>query len=82
LIDHPNIVHLEATIETESMMCIVLEYVAGGELFEYVQKMHQNTIHTPVDETQVKKLFLQLLQAVKWLHEHHIVHRDLKLESE
>jgi serine/threonine protein kinase len=61
------------------MMCIVLEYVAGGELFDYVQKMHQNTCS--VNETQVKKLFLQLLQAVKWLHDHHIVHRDLKLES-
>ncbi|KAG2203615.1 hypothetical protein INT47_011709 [Mucor saturninus] len=78
-IDHPNIVHLEATMETEHMMCIVLEYVEGGELFDFVQKMHQET--TSVDEEKVKKVFLQVLNAVKWLHGHNIVHRDLKLEN-
>lgn len=78
-IDHPNIVHLEATMETEQMMCIVLEYVEGGELFDFVQKMSQT--NSSVNEVQVKTLFLQLLHAVKYLHEHNIVHRDLKLES-
>jgi serine/threonine protein kinase len=75
-------VHLEATMETENIMCIVLEYVQGGELFEFVQKMHQQSRMTQdcqVDEVAVKKVFLQLLHAVKWLHEHNIVHRGLKL---
>lgn len=80
-IDHPNIVHLEATMETEHMMCIVLEYVEGGELFDFVQKMHQRETDAKVDEEKVKKVFLQVLNAVKWLHGHNIVHRDLKLES-
>ncbi|KAI8983021.1 kinase-like domain-containing protein [Pilobolus umbonatus] len=82
-IEHPNIVHLETTIETEHMMCLVLEYVEGGELFNYVQQMHEQ-LHKnelKVDEILVKKLFMQLLLAVKWLHEHNIVHRDLKLEN-
>ncbi|OBZ87066.1 CBL-interacting serine/threonine-protein kinase 11 [Choanephora cucurbitarum] len=79
-IDNPNIVHLEATMETEHMMCIVLEYVEGGELFDYVQKMH-HTAHTKVDEDMIKAIFLQLVQAVQWLHDHNIVHRDLKLEN-
>ncbi|KAG2232524.1 hypothetical protein INT48_005414 [Thamnidium elegans] len=83
-IDHSNIVHLEATIETEQLMCIVLEYVEGGELFEFVQKMHQQlrmSQNSKIDETVVKSIFLQLVQAVKWLHGHNIVHRDLKLEN-
>jgi serine/threonine protein kinase len=72
-------------METEHMMCIVLEYVEGGELFDFVQKMHQQ-LRMPenncnVDEVKVKSIFLQLLHAVKWLHEHNMVHRDLKLES-
>ncbi|KAI9280727.1 kinase-like domain-containing protein [Sporodiniella umbellata] len=82
-INHPSIVHLEATMETEQFICIVLEYVEGGELFDFVQKMHHQSriIKKKVDETSVKNLFLQLVKAVKWLHEHHIVHRDLKLEN-
>ncbi|KAI8882183.1 Pkinase-domain-containing protein [Backusella circina FSU 941] len=82
-IDHPNIVHLEATMETEHVMCIVLEYVEGGELFDFVQKMHHQLLlnKQKVDESLVKKIFLQLLRAVQWLHEHNIVHRDLKLEN-
>lgn len=75
---------MEATIETEQLMCIILEYVEGGELFEFVQKMHQQlrmSQNSKIDETLVKPIFLQLVQAVKWLHGHNIVHRDLKLES-
>lgn len=71
-------------METEHMMCIVLEYVEGGELFEFVQKMHQQlriTENSKIDESIVKRIFLQLVNAVKWLHKHNIVHRDLKLES-
>ncbi|ORE02854.1 Pkinase-domain-containing protein [Rhizopus microsporus var. microsporus] len=82
-INHPNIVHLEATMETEHIMCIVLEYVEGGELFDFVQKMHYQSrlSQQKVNESTIKHLFLQLVKAVKWLHEHHIVHRDLKLEN-
>ncbi|EIE91312.1 hypothetical protein G6F46_001242 [Rhizopus delemar] len=80
---HKNIVRLEATMETEQFICIVLEYVEGGELFDLVQKMHYQSrlARQRVDETTIKNLFLQLVKAVKWLHEHHIVHRDLKLEN-
>lgn len=70
-------------METEHIMCIVLEYVEGGELFDFVQKMHYQSrmSQQKVNESTIKHLFLQLVKAVKWLHEHHIVHRDLKLES-
>ncbi|KAG1055859.1 hypothetical protein G6F43_002200 [Rhizopus delemar] len=82
-IDHTNIVHLEATMETEQFICIVLEYVEGGELFDFVQKMHYQSrlVQQKVNEVMIKSLFLQLVNAVRWLHEHHIVHRDLKLEN-
>jgi serine/threonine protein kinase len=71
-------------METEHFICIVLEYVEGGELFDFVQKMHYQSrlVQQKVNEVMIKSLFLQLVNAVRWLHEHHIVHRDLKLESE
>lgn len=72
-------------METEQHLCIVLEYVQGGELFDFVQHMH-NDIHqfgiqSNIDELLIKRLALELIHVVLWLHEHNIVHRDLKLES-
>ncbi|KAF7724607.1 hypothetical protein EC973_000851 [Apophysomyces ossiformis] len=82
-IDHPGIIRLEATMETEQYLCIVLEYVEGGELFDYVQKRHcttPNPAHS-INEYDVKTLFLDIVQIVRWMHERNIVHRDLKLEN-
>ncbi|ORX49880.1 kinase-like protein [Hesseltinella vesiculosa] len=78
-IDHPNIVHIEATMETEHSLCIVLEYAQGVELFDFVQKLH--TSGTPLDEVLIRKIFLQLIHVVQWMHRHNIVHRDLKPEN-
>lgn len=73
-------------METEQHICIVLEYVQGEELFDFVQRMHTD-IHKEesnlsVDENLVKRLGLELIHVISWLHDHNIVHRDLKLESE
>ncbi|CAO3581721.1 unnamed protein product [Absidia cylindrospora] len=82
-IDHPHIVRIEATMETEHSLCIILQYAEGVELFDYVQQLHQrlNAANEKVDENLVKKIFLQLVRVVKWMHKHNIVHRDLKLEN-
>ncbi|KAI7872802.1 kinase-like domain-containing protein [Spinellus fusiger] len=53
--------------------------VKGGDLFDFVQHMHQES--SSINETVVKRLFLQLVGVVHWLHAHNIVHRDLKLEN-
>ncbi|ORZ24622.1 kinase-like domain-containing protein [Absidia repens] len=82
-IDHPHIVRIEATMETEHSLCIILQYAEGVELFDYVQQLHQrlNAANEKVDENLIKKIFLQLVRVVKWMHKHNIVHRDLKLEN-
>lgn len=72
-------------METKQHLCIVLEYVQGEELFEFVQNMHTN-LHQEgswksIDEKLIKRLALELINVVSWLHDHNIVHRDLKLES-
>ncbi|CAO3614863.1 unnamed protein product [Cunninghamella echinulata] len=83
LVDHPQIVHIEATMETEHSLCIILEYAEGVELFDFVQDLYQQRQkkQEKVDEKLIKGIFLQLVQVVKWLHKHNIVHRDLKLEN-
>jgi serine/threonine protein kinase len=54
---------------------MILEYAKGVELFDFVQQAKT------VDAHLVKPIFLQLVRVVQWMHQHNIVHRDLKLES-
>lgn len=72
-------------METEKHLCFVLEYVKGGELFEFVQHMHdalyREGCQSDIDEILIKKLVREMIEAVSWLHDHNIVHRDIKLES-
>jgi serine/threonine protein kinase len=45
----------------------------GGELFDYILKHHY------LQENEAKRLFAQLISGVHYMHQKHIVHRDLKL---
>lgn len=52
-----------------------LRSAQGGELFECIKDMNK------FSEPQARHVFRQLLEGVKYLHDHGIVHRDLKLEN-
>ncbi|EGV91711.1 5'-AMP-activated protein kinase catalytic subunit alpha-2 [Cricetulus griseus] len=54
---------------------MVMEYVSGGELFDYICK------HGRVEEVEARRLFQQILSAVDYCHRHMVVHRDLKPEN-
>lgn len=47
----------------------------GGELFEYI------LAHRYLKERDACRLFAQLISGVHYMHQKHIVHRDLKLAS-
>lgn len=75
LLHHPNIAVCYEFFETNIYHCLVMEYVEGGELFDYViQKVRLN-------EEEAQHLFRQLLSALIYCHKHHVMHRDLKMEN-
>ncbi|ORX56266.1 kinase-like protein [Hesseltinella vesiculosa] len=73
LLDHPNIVKLHETYETCDSLFIVMEYIQGQNLDEYLQQRGG-----ALPEPEARHLFRQLVQAVHVCHRHWIVHRDLK----
>ncbi|WFD26667.1 tRNA (cytidine(32)/guanosine(34)-2'-O)-methyltransferase [Malassezia nana] len=77
-VSHPNIVRFIAAFRTPKHYALVLEAVSGGELFDLLAH-HQAQISQR--EWLVRRLFGELATVVHWMHESHLVHRDIKLEN-
>ncbi|EFQ98352.1 CAMK/CAMKL/GIN4 protein kinase [Nannizzia gypsea CBS 118893] len=75
LIQHPNVIGLFDVWENRGELYLVLEYVEGGELFEYISE------HGPLPEIEAVRLFRQIISAVSYCHRFNICHRDLKPEN-
>jgi len=73
-LQHRGIVRLYEHFETDNYMCLVLEYVPGGDLFSFL-------LNGALPEVQARRLFRELCQTVKHLHDQGVVHRDLKPEN-
>eukprot|EP00123_Amoebidium_parasiticum_P006478 comp17419_c0_seq1/m.16801 comp17419_c0_seq1/g.16801 ORF comp17419_c0_seq1/g.16801 comp17419_c0_seq1/m.16801 type:complete len:520 (-) comp17419_c0_seq1:238-1797(-) len=75
LFSHPHIIKLYEVISTPTDIFLVMEYVSGGELFEYIVK------HGKLSEDAARKFFQQIICGVEYCHRHKVVHRDLKPEN-
>jgi len=62
-------------IEYDSTTCIVMEFVSGGDLSEYLARKGR------LDENEARRLFQQLIAGVEHCHSRGVVHRDLKPEN-
>ncbi len=68
-VSHPNIVRGYDFFEEEKNIYLILEYLAGGELFDRIVKK------TYYNEKEARDLVLILLLAIKHLHDQNIIHR-------
>lgn len=74
-IAHPFIVNLLTVFQDEKRLCMLLEYVNGGELFSHLRKEGR----LPNEHAQFYAG--EIVLAFEYLHKLHIVYRDLKPEN-
>ena len=80
ILDNQNIVKLEDIKMDENNYYIVMEYINGGELSDYLKK-YMLKYGRPFSEEIVQYLMKQILNAIIYIHDLNIIHRDLKLEN-
>jgi len=72
---HKSIVKILETFESEKYILIIMEYISGGNLQNFVKKRRKLT------EKTAKILFKQIIEGIQYIHSQGIVHRDIKLEN-
>jgi len=73
---HPNVVHLLDHFENGEYIFIVMEYIKGGCLTDYLKKNEFD-----FSEKRAAEIIYQLAKGLKYLHKYGIIHRDLKPDN-
>jgi serine/threonine protein kinase len=74
--DHPFISELFQVIDTDANYYLVMEFVANGNLLDYVNNNGR------LSEDQARRYFAQMLSVLEYLHyERKVAHRDIKCEN-
>ncbi|AZU61475.1 Stk1 family PASTA domain-containing Ser/Thr kinase [Neobacillus mesonae] len=69
---HPNIVNIYDVGEENELYYIVMEYVDGQTLKQYIQQ------NSPLRVEEAIGIMRQLASAISHAHHNHIIHRDIK----
>jgi serine/threonine protein kinase len=75
-LDHPNVVRVYEAGQWNGFPWIAMELVEGTDLGTLLERWEQDP---PVDRfARVETLFSQICDALAYVHEHGVIHRDLK----
>ena len=72
---HSNIVNIYDVGEEEDIYYMVMEYVDGMTLKQYIQK------HSPIDFAEAVDIMRQITSAISHAHDNEIIHRDIKPQN-
>ncbi|XP_076244577.1 microtubule-associated serine/threonine (MAST) protein kinase dop isoform X2 [Calliopsis andreniformis] len=73
--DNPFVVSMYCSFETKKHLCLVMEYVEGGDCANLLKNIG------PLPPDMARFYFAETVLAVEYLHSYGIVHRDLKPDN-
>jgi len=78
---HPTIVQLHDAFLTQDkkLLCLVMTYCESGDLAQQITEAKHK--HKPIPEKHLLSWFAQVFLGIHYLHEHHLLHRDLKPQN-
>merc|ERR1712166_969209 len=74
---HPNIIAYKDSYKSDGKLSIIMEYASGGDVYGRIQKQKGRLF----PETVVVNWVVQMLLALKYLHDNKLLHRDLKPQN-
>ena len=74
-LNHPHIVKFYDYFEEKDHICLVLEYLNGGTLFDYLNEVQTIPLQKTVS------ILAEVIDALSYIHERNIIHRDIKPEN-
>jgi serine/threonine protein kinase len=73
---HPNIIQMFDYDLVEGQPCLIMEYVPGASLANYLKALHTRSEKLP--QNMVARITSALASAIDYAHTHNLVHRDIK----
>jgi len=79
--DHPNIIKFHNAYESQDELHIVMELCTGGDLFDEIEHLQRTKAIPVYNEQACSKILKQVLEAIRYMHERHVLHCDLKPDN-
>jgi len=76
---HPYIVSYRESFTKNGLLAIVMDYADGGDLYQRVTRTRK--IGQLLPERQILRWFTEAALALKYMHDKHVLHRDLKSQN-
>jgi serine/threonine protein kinase len=79
MMDHPHVVRYVRSFVRKGALCIVMEYADGGDLYQLIkQRKAEQRLFA---EDRLLDWMAQIGSALRHVHKHNILHRDLKTQN-
>eukprot|EP01062_Namystynia_karyoxenos_P064667 TRINITY_DN576_c0_g5_i1.p1 TRINITY_DN576_c0_g5~~TRINITY_DN576_c0_g5_i1.p1 ORF type:complete len:578 (+),score=153.40 TRINITY_DN576_c0_g5_i1:89-1822(+) len=74
-LEHPNIIRIYGTMESDSELMIVMEYLEGGQVFP------SSFPAPPLKVRKLKRIIVGIAKGLDFLHNNGVIHRDIKPDN-